>query len=147
MEHNTSQALDSIIQLPCNNKQPQTGHSSGMETEDHFIVRDGMEYAGSHIILDLWGARHLDNLEIVEVAGATLLHIHLHHFTPFGGISGVAVLAESHISVHTWPERDFAAFDVFMCGDAKPEMSIPVLKQYFFPQRMEVTEQLRGIVR
>ena len=64
MEHNTSQALDSIIQLPCNNKQPQTGHSSGMETEDHFIVRDGMEYAGSHIILDLWGARHLDNLEI-----------------------------------------------------------------------------------
>ena len=59
----------------------------------------------------------------------------------------MAVLAESHISVHTWPERDFAAFDVFMCGDAKPEMSIPVLKQYFFPQRMEVTEQLRGIVR
>lgn len=155
MEHNTSEALDSIIQLPCNNKLPHTGHSSGTETEDHFIVREGMEYAGSHIIIDLWSARHLDDLEIMEqamreivdVAGATLLHIHLHHFTPSGGISGVAVLAESHISVHTWPERDFAAFDVFMCGDAKPEMSIPVLKQYFFPQRMEVTEQLRGMVR
>jgi S-adenosylmethionine decarboxylase len=155
MEHNTSKALDSIIQMPCNNKQPHTGHSSGIETEDHFIVRNGMEYAGSHIILDLWGAHHLDDLElmeqamreVVEVAGATLLHIHLHHFTPIGGITGVAILAESHISVHTWPERDFAAFDVFMCGDAKPEMSIPVLKQYFLPQRMEVTEQLRGRVR
>jgi len=56
--------------------------------------------------------------EAVLQAGATLLHIHLHHFTPNGGISGVAVLAESHISVHTWPERNFAAFDVFMCGDA-----------------------------
>ena len=155
MEHTTSEALDSVIQLPCKNPMPKTGHTSGIETEDHFIVRNGMEYAGSHLILDLWGASQLDNLEImenamreaVEVSGATLLHIHLHHFTPSGGISGVAVLAESHISVHTWPERDFAAFDVFMCGDAKPEMSIPVLKQYFSPSRMEVTEQLRGIVR
>ena len=155
MEHNTSEVLDSVIQLPCSHILPHAGQSSGTETEDHFIVREGMEYAGSHIILDLWGARHLDDLdimeqamrEVIDVSGATLLHIHLHHFTPSGGISGVAVLAESHISVHTWPERDFAAFDVFMCGAAKPEMSIPVLKQYFFPQRMEVTEQLRGMVR
>lgn len=121
-------------------------------TADHFIVRNGVEFAGTHIILDLWGAKHLDDLELmeralreaVEVAGATLLHIHLHHFTPNGGISGVAVLAESHISVHTWPERNFAAFDVFMCGDAQPEATIPVLRDAFKPLNINVSEHLRG---
>ena len=125
------------------------------EAKDHFIQRTGVEFAGTHLLLDLWGASHLDDLErmekamreIVEKCGATLLHIHLHHFTPSGGISGVAVLAESHISVHTWPERDYAAFDVFMCGDAEPENAVPVLKRAFFPHRLEVTEELRGRVQ
>ena len=60
----------------------------------------------------------------MKEAGATLLHIHLHTFTDGGGISGVAVLAESHISVHTWPEKGYAAFDVFMCGDAEPRKAL-----------------------
>lgn len=123
--------------------------------KDHFITRDGMQFAGTHLLLDLWGAKHLDEIDrmeqamrdCVEACGATLLHIHLHHFSPSGGISGVAVLAESHISVHTWPERDYAAFDVFMCGDAQPENSISVLKRAFFPQRIEVNEELRGKVQ
>ena len=70
-------------------------------TQDHFIVRDGVEFAGTHVIIDLWDAEGLDDLKRMEAAfrdvvatcGATLLHIHLHHFTPNGGISGVAVLA------------------------------------------------------
>lgn len=155
MKQQASEALDSVIQLPSKSSGLATGFTSGDESEDHFIKRDGIEFAGTHLILDLWDAKHLDELDTMEkalrqavtVSGATLLHIHLHHFTSGGGISGVAILAESHISVHTWPERDFAAFDIFMCGDAKPEMSIPVLKQHFFPGRMEVTDQLRGIVR
>lgn len=155
MEQPASEALDRVIQLPNNTPVPVTGLSSGNEAEDHFIYREGIEFAGTHLILDLWGASHLDELDTMEkairesiaVANATLLHIHLHHFTPSYGISGVAVLAESHISVHTWPERDYAAFDIFMCGEAKPEMAIPVLKQHFFPSRMEIHEQLRGIVR
>lgn len=125
---------------------------SGDETVDHFIVKNGVEYAGTHLILDLWEASKLDDLtlmentmrEAVSVAGATLLHIHLHHFTPNGGISGVAVLAESHISVHTWPERGFAAFDIFMCGDAQPELAIPVLRKAFNPENVNVSEHLRG---
>lgn len=125
------------------------------EVKDHFIQRNGEEFAGTHVLLDLWDARHLDDLdrieqamrEIVDVCGATLLHIHLHHFNAGGGVSGVAVLAESHISVHTWPERDYAAFDVFMCGDAQPENAIPVLKRAFFPRRIEVREELRGRVQ
>jgi S-adenosylmethionine decarboxylase len=73
-----------------------------------------------------------------------LLHIHLHHFTPNNGVSGVAVLAESHISVHTWPETGFAAFDVFMCGDTDPHQAIEVLQRAFRPHRLEVGEHLRG---
>jgi S-adenosylmethionine decarboxylase len=122
--------------------------------KDHFIERDGRVYAGTHLILDLWGASRLDELDYVEkalraaveVAGATLLHIHLHHFTPNGGISGVAVLAESHISVHTWPERKFAAFDVFMCGDTQPARVIDLLQQTFQPVHLIVKRYLRGEV-
>jgi S-adenosylmethionine decarboxylase len=120
---------------------------------DHFTARNGIEFAGIHLIIDLWGARYLDKLNRMEnalrravtAAGATLLHIHLHHFTPNGGISGVAVLAESHISVHTWPERDYAAFDIFMCGDAQPELALLVLKKAFHPESLNITEHLRGI--
>jgi len=152
MEQIASGATDGVIQLPT--QEVEAGRSAGTEAEDHFIVRDGREYAGTHLILDLWEAARLDDLELmeaamreaVEVAGATLLHIHLHHFTPSGGISGVAVLAESHISVHTWPERDFAAFDIFMCGDARPEEAIPVLVRAFRPGRMKVSQHLRGEV-
>lgn len=122
------------------------------QTNDHFIVRNGVEFAGTHLIIDLWGAQGLDDLDLMEATlrkavdecAATLLHIHLHHFTPNGGISGVAVLAESHISVHTWPERSFAAFDVFMCGDAEPERAIPIFENAFKPERVNVAEHSRG---
>ncbi len=120
--------------------------------KDHFIVRDGIEFAGTHIIIDLWQGKPFDQIDVMEAAmrdcveqcKATLLHLHLHHFTPYGGISGVAVLAESHISVHTWPERNFAAFDVFMCGEAQPEKAIDILRTHFEPQHYEVRTCLRG---
>ncbi len=120
--------------------------------KDYFIERDGVRYAGTHLIVDLWDAEGLDDLshveatlkECVEAAGATLLHIHLHHFTPNGGVSGVAVLAESHISIHTWPEHGYAALDVFMCGDARPHESVEVLRKSFRPGRVAVEEILRG---
>lgn len=83
----------------------------------------------------------------IDECNATLLHIHLHHFTPNGGISGVAVLAESHISVHTWPEKDYAAFDVFMCGDSNPHRAVEILGRYFHPSRSEVLEERRGKIR
>jgi S-adenosylmethionine decarboxylase len=122
------------------------------ERKDYFIERNGARFAGTHLIIDLWGAERLDEIEHIEetlrqcvqAAGATLLHIHLHHFTPNAGVSGVAVLAESHISVHTWPEKGFAAFDVFMCGAAQPHKAIEVLKSAFRPERTDVGEYLRG---
>ncbi len=124
------------------------------EHKDHFITRNGLTYAGSHLIIDLWDAEGLDDCNRIEQAligavdasGATLLHIHLHKFTEGGGISGVAVLAESHISVHTWPERGYAAFDVFMCGDAEPRKALSVLKAAFNPGRIVIGEHKRGVL-
>jgi len=123
-----------------------------VERKDFFIERDGLRFAGVHLIIDLHEAERLDDLAYVERAlrdcvaasGASLLHIHLHHFTVNGGVSGVAVLAESHISVHTWPECGYAAFDVFMCGDTEPHRTVEVLKQAFRPGRIAVSEHLRG---
>lgn len=122
--------------------------------KDYFIERGGDVFAGVHLLIDFWDATKLDDPEYMEramkkavdAAGATLLHIHLHHFTPNGGVSGVAVLAESHISVHTWPERGFAAFDVFMCGACDPHKALPALKAAFRPQRVELQEERRGKV-
>ena len=123
------------------------------ERKDYFVRRDGLCYAGSHLIIDLWQADNLTDLEIIETAlreaidaaGATLLHIHLHEFEANGGVSGVAVLAESHISIHTWPERAYAALDVFMCGDADPSKTIPVLRRYFGPGMISLSEHKRGV--
>ncbi|MGB7035766.1 MAG: adenosylmethionine decarboxylase [Xanthobacteraceae bacterium] len=118
---------------------------------DHFATRKGVRCAGIHLIVDLHGAKRLNDIEhieatlrrCVEAAEATLLHIHLHHFQP-SGVSGVAVLAESHISIHTWPEIGYAALDVFMCGSADPDKCIPVLREAFAAERVGVNELLRG---
>jgi S-adenosylmethionine decarboxylase len=118
---------------------------------DHFAVRNGVRCAGTHLIIDLHGAKRLNDIDHIEAtlrrcvdaSSATLLHIHLHHFQP-SGVSGVAVLAESHISIHTWPEAGYAALDVFMCGSANPDKCVPVLKEAFSAERVGVNELLRG---
>ncbi len=133
----------------------QTGKSDDQPVaKDYFIERNGLRHAGCHLIIDLWDARHLDDVGVIEMAfrraineaGATLLHMHFHKFSENGGISGVAVLAESHISIHTWPERGYAAVDVFMCGDAQPHKVVPILKHAFMAGRMSLSEQMRGIL-
>jgi S-adenosylmethionine decarboxylase len=121
------------------------------ERADHFAVRNGVRCAGVHLIVDVHGGQGLDDIDLIEAtlrrcvsaAQATLLHIHLHHFQP-NGVSGVAVLAESHISIHTWPDAGYAALDVFMCGKADPDACIPVLREAFKAERIEVNELLRG---
>jgi S-adenosylmethionine decarboxylase len=125
-----------------------------IEQKDYFVEKDGLKFAGTHLLLDLWGAANLTDPELLdralrdaaEAANATILHSHFHHFGPDGGVSGVVVLAESHISIHTWPERDFAAVDIFMCGACDPYRSLPVLQAAFAPASMQLDEQRRGLL-
>jgi len=122
------------------------------EPKDFFIQRNGVRFAGTHLIIDLYGAIRLDDLQHVETtlrecvaaAKATLLDLSLHHFTPNGGVSGVAVLAESHISIHSWPEHKYAALDIFTCGKSEPHNAVEVLRANFKPERLVVEEHLRG---
>jgi S-adenosylmethionine decarboxylase len=122
--------------------------------KDYFVEKNGLRFAGTHLIVDLWDASNLDDAAAIEemlreatvASGATLLHVHVHTFSENGGVSGVAVLAESHISVHTWPERGYAAVDLFMCGSAEPHKAIVVLRKYFAPGHVQIAEHKRGIV-
>ena len=81
----------------------------------------------------------------MAACGATLLKLHTHVFTPYDGISGVAVLMESHIAIHTWPELEYAAVDIFVCGNVDPYKAVPVFKEAFRSDNVQVLELKRGI--
>lgn len=155
LKHDSSTTQAEVIEFPSDADRQAMARiqpEQGEERKDFFIERDGERFAGTHLIIDLIGASRLDELEHIEralracvdVSKATLLHIHLHHFTPNGGVSGVAVLAESHISIHSWPECGYAALDVFMCGDAEPHNAVEVLREAFSPSQIKVEEIRRG---
>lgn len=120
---------------------------------DYYVEKDGLRYAGTHLLIDLIGARRLADPAAVEAAlrravaatGAVLLDVELHCFAPQGGVTAVALLAESHMSIHTWPETGFAAVDVFLCGRRDPYRAIPALREAFAPDRLQVVEHKRGL--
>lgn len=107
---------------------------------------------GKHILLDLYEAEHLTDLNFIEqalnkaasICGANVLKSELHSFGENSGVTGVALLAESHISIHTWPELNYAAIDIFMCGACEPELAIEPLKQFFSASDISVHTVLRG---
>ena len=155
---NALSPLGMVSDFPSSNQSSSDlarAHEESTEVQkDYFVEKDGMKFAGTHLLIDLWGATnlcdpaHIDRAlrEAAEAAGATILHGHFHHFSPNGGVSGVLVLAESHISIHTWPERDFAAIDVFMCGECNPYKGLPAIKAAFLPASVQLNEARRGLV-
>ena len=114
---------------------------------------------GTHLLVDYWGIAQnqernkLQNVLAIEEAfkkavaacGATLLNIQLHSFGEVAGVTGVAILAESHMSIHTWPEIDYVAVDIFMCGSCNPYLALESLNTFFEAQQVNVTECKRGI--
>jgi S-adenosylmethionine decarboxylase len=79
-------------------------------------------------------------------AKATIVDISFHEFNPFG-ISGMVVIAESHLSIHTWPEYAYAAVDIFTCGDIiKPEVAAAFLIDRFESKSPSIVELKRGIL-
>jgi len=79
-------------------------------------------------------------------AKATIIDVSFHEFNPFG-ISGMVVIAESHLSIHTWPEYGYAAVDIFTCGDViKPEVAAHYLIRKFESKTPSIVEMKRGIL-
>ncbi|MFT6451523.1 MAG: S-adenosylmethionine decarboxylase [Halocynthiibacter sp.] len=107
---------------------------------------------GQHVIAEFYGASNLLDAAPAEpilraaaqAASAIVLDIKLHNFGDHVGFTGVALLAESHISIHTWPEYDYAAIDIFMCGDVDPLLSLEALRGFFKPTRETVQVLKRG---
>lgn len=113
-----------------------------------------MDHLGRHVIIELWGCGDAINdtglvkaamVEAVRAANVTLLNIFVHAFSP-QGVTGVAVLSESHLSVHTWPEHGYVAADVFTCGETtRPHAAAEVLAQHFAAKYIVVQELERGV--
>jgi S-adenosylmethionine decarboxylase len=110
---------------------------------------------GRHLLLELFDC-DLDAINNVETvkgalieaakrAQATIVDVVFHEFNPFG-VSGVVVIAESHLSIHTWPEYRYAAVDIFSCGDIlQPEIAASYLVEQFGAERTSVVEMQRGL--
>lgn len=110
--------------------------------------------SGKHWLVEFYGAQALGNVRAVRRAlrsavlesGVTLLKLQLHHFGRGGGVTGVALLAESHISIHTWPERGYAAVDIFMCGRASsPKRALAALHTALKPSKVRIRRFERGL--
>lgn len=110
---------------------------------------------GRHILCEAFGCDRevLDDLEKVKsimveaavAAGAEVREVAFHRFSP-QGVSGVVVISESHLAIHTWPELGFAAIDVFTCGDkADPAEACRYMVTHFGAQNTTTTEVQRGI--
>lgn len=84
-------------------------------------------------------------LKSAHAAGANVLFCHFHTFGPGQGVTGVVLLAESHISIHTWPEFGFVAADIFMCGKAEPELALEVIRLALEPASCKVQTISRGL--
>ena len=114
-----------------------------------------MNALGRHLLLELFDCdlESINNLEgvkgaLVEAARraqATIIDVVFHEFNPFG-ISGVVVIAESHLSIHTWPEYRYAAVDIFSCGETlQPEVAANYLVEQFGAERTSVVDMQRGM--
>jgi len=107
---------------------------------------------GIHCLADFFECRHLDDLTYIEqsfkaaakICGATILGSNFHKFGGEGGVTGVLLLAESHMSIHTWPEKGYAAIDIFMCGNCNVKKAVENLNRCFDPQTVNVKMHSRG---
>ncbi len=114
-----------------------------------------MDPIGHHYIVEASGCNPeiIGKVETVEqilvraaeAAQVTVWSISFHRFNP-NGVSGVVVISESHLSVHTWPEYGYVALDIFTCGnDAKPEAAVEHAIKEFKARTMHITEVTRGL--
>lgn len=107
---------------------------------------------GSHYLIDFWGCNDLsadewDQLlrKVVETAEAQLIELRVETFEP-QGLTAFCMLAESHLSVHTWPEKEYIGIDFFTCGrSTKLEQAVEELASALLPKRQKITRVRRGV--
>jgi len=125
----------------------------GLNARDCHLLQDcDFVYAGNHLIFDFWGSNEILNQKLiidscadaVIEAGATILHRHFHEFGEGMGLTGVLVLSESHLSIHTWPEINLMTFDIYMCGDADPAKALNILRDRIRPKKITMMNLKRG---
>ncbi len=114
-----------------------------------------MEGLGTHLIAELFDCNelHLNDVKKVEevmmaaaeLSSATIIKPFFHKFSPYG-ISGVIVIAESHFTIHTWPEYGYAAVDVFTCGDLAYQKALDYIKTELEAERCSIFQFQRGIL-
>jgi len=113
-----------------------------------------MNALGRHILVEFLGCSPdiLNDVSLIETAmvnaaqkaGATVIQSTFHHFSPFG-VSGVVVIQESHLAIHTWPEYQYAAVDLFTCGESVDSwISFDLLKKAFEAKNQSLIEMHRG---
>jgi len=124
-----------------------------MKSKRKIISQQKPKRAGTHLIADFWGVKVIENSQkiksiLVEAAKKSKnvpLGIKIHKFSP-QGITGFILLAESHISIHTWPELDYVAIDIFSCGgQGEPYKGLAYLKKEFQPKKVQIKEIKRGV--
>src|SRR6266852_6800312 len=107
-----------------------------------------MKAIGRHIILEMWGCQNLDSVDTAERAlremvvalDVNLLDLRVYPFSPVG-VTGIAIVSESHLVIHTWPEHGYAAVDIFTCGSPRdPQAAVEVMRRLFEPERIGVME-------
>ena len=115
-----------------------------------------MKSLGNHLIVEMYDCdtKIINNHDMVEdilveaakVAGAHVVSQVFHKFNPHG-VSGVVVISESHLSIHTWPEFGYCAIDVFTCGETIDNMkAVNYMKQMFKSKSVSVMEMKRGVL-
>ncbi len=113
-----------------------------------------MKALGNHILVEFYNCDTdiLNNVKFIEKAmneatilsGATIVGSHFHTFNPHG-VSGVVIIAESHLSIHTWPEYGYAAVDIFTCGETiDAGKAFQHLKDSFRAKHTATIEMKRG---
>ncbi|HDP81463.1 MAG TPA: adenosylmethionine decarboxylase [Spirochaetes bacterium] len=114
-----------------------------------------MEGLGTHVIAELFDCNefHINDVKKVEevlmaaaeLSSATIIKPFFHKFSPYG-ISGVIVIAESHFTIHTWPEHGYAAVDIFTCGDLNYQVAMEHIKNELGAERCTIFQFERGIL-
>ena len=119
------------------------------------LAKKPTKFAGRLLAVDFWNGKIIERPERIKkiligaakAANNTPLKVTIHKFNP-QGITGVILLAESHIAISTWPEINFVAIDIFTCGEkTMPYKALEYLKKEFQPKKVELKEIKRGVIK